>query len=201
MAGETRDQSIVMFALQDCVEVYRSLLSESVPAVLELADLVLKIFRQGGKVYLLGNGGSAAQAQHVATEFVVRFKNERPGLPAIALNADTSVITAAANDYDFSQVFSRQVEALVTPADLLVAFSTSGSSPNVLEAVRAGREKGATTVGCTGNTDGQLYGLADVVFRVPSDDVQRIQEAHLLIWHLICELVDNAIVEDQADVK
>ena len=201
MDGETRDQSIVMFALQDCVEVCQRLLSESVPAVLELADLVLKVFRQGGKVYLLGNGGSAAQAQHVATEFVVRFKNERPGLPAIALNADTSVITAAANDYDFSQVFSRQVEALVTPDDLLVAFSTSGSSPNVLEAVQAGREKGATTVGCTGNTDGQLCGLADVVFRVPSGDVQRIQEAHLLIWHLICELVDNAIAEDKADVK
>lgn len=197
MVGETGNQSTVVFALRDCVDIYQRLLAESVPAVLDMADLVLKIFRQGGKLYLLGNGGSAAQAQHVATEFVVRFKNERPGLPAIALNADTSVITAAANDYDFSQVFSRQVEALVTPVDLVVAFSTSASSPNVLEAVRAGRRKGAITVGCIGNTAGQLSDLVDVVLRVPSGDVQRIQEAHLLIWHLICELVDNSVVDDK----
>ena len=181
--------------------MHQKLLNECVPMVVELADLVVRVFRQGGKLYLLGNGGSAAQAQHVATELVVRFKQRRRALPAVALNADTAIITAAANDFDYTQVFARQVDALVTSDDLLVAFSTSGASPNVLEAVRAGRKKQATTVGFTGNSGGQLCELVDVAVEVPTRDTQRIQEAHLLLWHIICELVDNAIAEENSEVN
>ena len=198
MPGGSYNHSIVECAIQDSVEVNQRLLKESISDVVEIADLVLKAIGQGGKIYLFGNGGSAAQAQHVATELVVRFKQRRRALPAIALNADTSILTATANDFDYSQVFARQVEALVTSDDLLVAFSTSGNSPNVLEAVRAGRKKQATTVGFTGNAGGKLCELVDVAVEAPTGDTQRIQEAHLLMWHIICELVDNAIAEENA---
>jgi D-sedoheptulose 7-phosphate isomerase len=162
---------------------------------------VVRVFGQGGKLYLLGNGGSAAQAQHVATELVVRFKQHRRALPAVALNTDTAIITAAANDFDYTQVFARQVDALLTTDDLLVVFSTSGASPNVLEAVRAGRKKQVTTVGFTGSAGGQLCELVDVAVAVPTTDTQRIQEAHLLLWHIICELVDNAVAERNQEVN
>ena len=129
-------QSTVEIAIKDGIDLHQKLLADFVPSVLRLADLVLETFEQGGKLYFLGNGGSAAEAQHIATEFVVRFRRQRRALPVIALTTDTSVMTAIGNDYDFDQLFARQVEALMGPGDLLVALSTSGSSPNVLEAVR-----------------------------------------------------------------
>jgi D-sedoheptulose 7-phosphate isomerase len=187
----------VEIAIKDGIDLHQKLLADFVPSVLRLADLVLETFEQGGKLYFLGNGGSAAEAQHIATEFVVRFRRQRRALPVIALTTDTSVMTAIGNDYDFDQLFARQVEALMGPGDLLVALSTSGSSPNVLEAVRMASQRGAKTVGFTGNRQGPLTAIVDVAFEAPSGDTQRIQEAHLLIWHIICDLVETAVVEQE----
>ena len=180
-------------ALKDAIQVQQQLLVEQAPIVVSVAELLVDRFRRGGRLYLIGNGGSAAEAQHIATEFIVRFKHDRGPLPAVALTADPAVLTAMGNDFDFVAVFSRQVQALARPDDVLVALSTSGASDNVLEAVRTANEIGATTVGFTGNRAGELSQIAKVVVEVPSADTQRIQEAHLVLWHIICELVDEAV--------
>jgi D-sedoheptulose 7-phosphate isomerase len=145
-----------------------------------------------GKILLAGNGGSAADAQHLAAELVGRFKRERRGLPAIALTTDTSLLTAVANDYGYDQVFRRQVEALGRAGDVLIAISTSGNSPSVLEAVEAAAEQHLTTVALTGGTGGRLASRCDHAIVVPADDTARIQEAHILIGHVLCELVDGS---------
>lgn len=189
-------QTIVENAIQEAIGLHQRLLAESVPAVTQLAQLVTRTFQKGGQVFLLGNGGSAAEAQHIATEFVVRFKRQRRALPAMALTADTSVLTAAGNDFDFDQIFARQVDAMAGSRDVVVALSTSGSSTNVLEALRRARAVGATTVGCTGNRKGPLNDLVDHLVEVPSSDTQRIQEGHLLLWHIVCDLVDEAIAAE-----
>ena len=173
------------------------MLSGFPPVVIRIADLIVDRFQAGGGLFFLGNGGSAAQAQHFATEFVVRFKRQRRPLPAIALTSDTSVLTSMANDFGFEQVFARQVEALVGPDDVLVALSTSGASVNVLKAVDAARQRGAFTIGFAGNRKGPLAQLVDLPVEVPSSDTMRIQEAHLLLWHIICDLVDAAVAGDQ----
>ena len=186
-------QLIIENAIEEAIALHQRLLADFVPRVRELADLVLNTFQSGGRLFIMGNGGSAAEAQHIATEFIVRFKHERRALPVVALTADTSVLTAIGNDFDFDQIFARQVEALVSPGDMVVALSTSGSSSNVLEAMRRARAIGAATVGCTGNRRGLLNDLVDVLVEVPSSDTQRIQEGHLLLWHIVCDLVDEAI--------
>ena len=145
-----------------------------------------------GTIYLCGNGGSAADAQHVAAEFVGRFLRERAPLPAVALTCNTSILTAIANDVAFSQVFARQVRACVGPRDCLVGISTSGRSANVLEALRAARERGAATIGMTGAEGHELAALCDECLLVPSSSTPRIQEAHLVAWHLVCDLVERA---------
>ena len=193
----TRLQSTVESSIKDGIDLHQKLLADFVPKVMEIADLVLETFEQGGKLFFLGNGGSAAEAQHIATEFVVRFRRQRRALPVIALTTDTSVMTAIGNDFDFDRVFARQVEALMGPGDLLVALSTSGSSPNILEAVKMARQRGAKSVGFTGNRRGQLTELVDVVLEAPSGDTQRIQEAHLLLWHIICDLVETTVVDQE----
>lgn len=147
----------------------------------------------GGTIYLCGNGGSAADAQHVAAEFVGRFLRERRPLPAVALTCNTSILTAIGNDYDFSQVFARQVRAQVRPKDCVVGISTSGRSPNVLEALAAAREVKATTIGFTGAAGQPLAALCDECLLAPSDQTPRIQEAHLVAWHLICDAVERGI--------
>lgn len=197
MNRTTALQSTVETAIKDGADLHQKLLADFVPNVVELAELVLQTFEQGGKVFFLGNGGSAAEAQHIATEFVVRFRQQRRALPVMALTTDTSVMTAIGNDYDFEQLFARQVEALVGPGDLLVALSTSGSSPNILAAVEMARHRGARSMGFTGNRKGPLVDIVDVAVEMPSGDTQRIQEAHLLIWHIICDLVETVIVEQE----
>ena len=193
MSHPPEPQLIIENAIEEAIALHQRLLADFVPRVRELADLVLSTFQSGGRLFFMGNGGSAAEAQHIATEFVVRFKHERRALPVLALTGDTSLLTAIGNDFDFDQIFSRQVEALVGPGDMVVALSTSGVSSNVLEAVRMARNRGATTVGFTGNRNGPLAGLVDVSVEVPSGDTQRIQEVHLLLWHIVCELVDVEI--------
>lgn len=166
---------------------------EYVWAVLEIAQLVGDALSQGHKLLVCGNGGSAADATHLAAEFVGRFKLERAPLPALSLSDNVSVVTAIGNDYDFAQSFSRQVTALGRENDVLLALSTSGRSPNVLAAVDAGQEAGLRTVGFTGNGGGQLAERVDVCLRVPAQDTARVQEGYMLAGHTLCELVEASL--------
>lgn len=164
-----------------------------VPSVIEVAKVVAQALESGDKVLLCGNGGSAADAQHIAGELVGRFLRERRPLPALALNANTSVLTALGNDYGFEEVFARQVAALGRPGDVLIAISTSGNSPNVLRAAKAARERGMKVIGLTGAGGGKLRELCDLCLCVPSASTPRIQEMHILIGHIICQLVEEAL--------
>ena len=155
------------------------------------ATLVKETLAGGGTLFFCGNGGSAADAQHLATEYVVRYMKNRRALPAIALTTDTSLLTAAANDLGFDQVFSRQVEALVRSGDLLIVHSTSGNSPNVIQAAQSARGKGARVLALTARGGGALAALADVAVVIPTDRTDRAQELHLMIQHIICELVES----------
>ncbi|GGF75109.1 phosphoheptose isomerase [Terasakiella brassicae] len=149
------------------------------------------------KIMIAGNGGSAADAQHIAGEFVSRFAFDRPGLSAIALTTDTSILTAIGNDYGYKNLFSRQIEALGVEGDVFIAYSTSGSSPNILKALEVAQSNGITTIGFTGNRKGQMCDLCDILLEVPSADTPKIQEGHLIIGHTLCGLVENEIFKDQ----
>ena len=149
--------------------------------------------KQGGKVLLVGNGGSAADAQHIAGELVSRFAFDRPGLPAIALTTDTSILTAIGNDYGYERLFARQVQALGCAGDVLIAYSTSGKSPNILLALREARAKGICCVGFTGNRGGPMRDVCDHLLEVPSADTPKIQEGHLVLGHILCGLVETAM--------
>jgi D-sedoheptulose 7-phosphate isomerase len=157
----------------------------------KVSKLIVEALKNGKKVILFGNGGSAADAQHIACELAGRFKLERRGLPAIALTTNTSVLTAIANDYGYEQVFSRQVEGIMERGDIVIGISTSGKSPNVIEGIKVAKERGAFTVGLTGHEGGRLEEAADICIRVPSNDTPRIQEVHITIGHIICQLVEE----------
>lgn len=176
-----------------CVERSKALLA---PAAV-LAEAAISVLRAGGKLLLCGNGGSAADSQHIATELTVRFETARRALPAIALTTDTSALTAAGNDFGFDQVFARQVAALGQKGDLLIGLTTSGNSPNVIEALTTGRRMGLATACLTGRDGGRIAaeGLAEHCLTVPSDSTARIQEMHILIGHLLCAAVDAAFAE------
>jgi D-sedoheptulose 7-phosphate isomerase len=167
------------------------------PIAAAAAQLVTAL-RNGGKLLVMGNGGSAADAQHFAAELVGRFQRERRGLPAVALTTDSSILTAVGNDYGFEAVFRRQVEALARPGDVVCAISTSGRSPNVLQALLAARQAGCATLALTGGSGGELIALADVAVVVPSDRTPFIQEAHVTIIHLLCALVEGALFGEEA---
>lgn len=179
--------------LEESAAVKRALAGESAARVVAAAEIVAETFRNGGKLLLFGNGGSAADAQHLAGELTGRFRREREGLPAIALTANTSDLTAIGNDYAFDRVFARLVGAYGREGDAVLAISTSGNSPNVLEAVREARQRGLRTLGLTGRGGGKLAPAVDVAIVVPSDDTQRIQEAHIVVGHILCELVEEAL--------
>ncbi len=158
-----------------------------------VSKAVVKALKNGCKVVLFGNGGSAADAQHIACELAGRFKKERRGLPAISLTTNTSALTAIANDYSYDEVFSRQVEGIVGKGDIVVGISTSGNSINVIKGMEAAKRRGALTVGLTGSTGGKLGKVVDICIRVPSNDTPRIQEAHITIGHIICQLVEEGL--------
>lgn len=160
------------------------------PQIREVASRMRETLAQGGKILWMGNGGSAADSQHLAAEMVGRFRRERCGLASIALTTDTSILTSVGNDYGFDHVFARQVESLSTAADVVVGISTSGNSRNVVAGIRAARQLGACTVGLLGGTGGALVDLCDLPLLVPSGETARIQEAHILIGHILCELVE-----------
>jgi D-sedoheptulose 7-phosphate isomerase len=174
-------------------EVMEALERELTPKMIQVAELLVDAFRNGKKLLVMGNGGSAADAQHLAGEIVGRFRLERPGLPAIALNTDTSILTAVGNDYGYEAIFRRQVEAHGQEGDVVIGISTSGSSPNVLSALRLAREKGCRTVGLLGKDGGSIKGLVDIDLTVPGNDTPRIQEGHITIIHILCELVEQAL--------
>ena len=161
--------------------------------IVRAVELCLASLRSDGKILFAGNGGSAADAQHWAGELVSRFYYDRPGLPAIALTTDTSILTAIGNDYGYDYTFARQVEALGRRGDVLVVISTSGNSPNILRAAQAARDRGIYVVGFTGQGGGKLAPLSDVCFRIPSDETPRIQEGHEFIGHLLCPLIEAAM--------
>ncbi|HEX4632935.1 MAG TPA: SIS domain-containing protein [Gemmatimonadales bacterium] len=165
--------------------------SEQASAVADLATRYETVLRAGGTLFFAGNGGSAADAQHIAAEYVVRYQTTRPGLSAMALTTDTSVLTACANDLGFDEVFARQVESLARPGDLLVLHSTSGESPNVIRAAQSAKARGVPIVAFLGKSGGPLKALADVALVVPADETARIQELHLALEHIICDIVEE----------
>ena len=179
--------------LEENIRVQQAIAGSKLGEIEEMVELILTSYRNGGKVILCGNGGSAADAQHLAAELVGRFKLERRALPAIALNTNTSILTALGNDYGYETVFSRQVEALANEKDIIIGLSTSGNSPNVLKAIEAAKAKGAMTIGLTGGNGGSLAKMTDLAIVVPSDNTPRIQEAHITIGHIVCELVERAL--------
>lgn len=179
--------------IQDNINVSQELLEESLEIILDVGNKITDVFKKGNKLLLCGNGGSAADSQHIAAEFVNRFRKDRNPLPAIALTTDTSILTSISNDYDYKYSFSKQVQALGQKGDVLIAISTSGMADNVIEAVNTAKKKGLSTIGLTGDGGGKLKNLADICIKVPSHDTPRIQEAHILIGHLLCDIVEKKV--------
>ena len=169
---------------------------ESISGLIEIAaNICINSLKNGNKILLIGNGGSAADAQHIAAEIIGRYKEERKGLPAIALTTDSSVITSISNDFGYLSVFTRQVEALANKDDVLITISTGGSSPNIISALKLAKELDCRTIGFSGKDGGAFNDLCDVNLVVSSDDTPRIQEMHILIGHIICQLIDNAFID------
>ncbi|MDG1945198.1 MAG: D-sedoheptulose 7-phosphate isomerase [Halioglobus sp.] len=195
---ERPDLSYVENEFQASVAVKQRILvdAEFMQQVTDMGHLVIDRYEAGNKLLIAGNGGSAADAQHIAAEFVSRFNFDRPGLPALALTTDTSILTAVGNDYGYDQLFRRQIEANGVAGDVFLGISTSGNSPNILQALEAARLKGITTIGLTGQHGGSMRELCDHCLCVPSGDTPRIQEAHILIGHTICGMVELALFKD-----
>jgi len=185
-------QSIIKFEFSEHLKTAQATL-EYITSPLEIAaKLCIDSLNSGGKILIFGNGGSAADAQHIAAEMVGRYKVERKGLPAIALTTDTSALTSIGNDYGFNHVFDRQVEALVNKGDVVIGISTGGSSGNVISALKLAKEMGCKAIGFSGRDGGEMNTLCDVNLVVPAEDTPRIQEMHIVIGHTICHLIDLA---------
>jgi len=185
---------MVLNWLEEHIEVAERL-KDLIEEIGEGGNLMAQTILQGGKILLFGNGGSASDAQHIAAELVGRYKRERPGLPAVALTTDTSILTAVGNDYAFKEIFARQVEGLGRKGDLIIALSTSGNSPNVIAGVEKGLEIGLKVVTLTGKGGGKLGKMGDINIIVPSQNTPRIQEMHILIGHMMCEIVDQRVTD------
>jgi D-sedoheptulose 7-phosphate isomerase len=184
---------LVTTELADSIRLKQRLSRSLLARLVEFAEISLEALQNGRGIYLFGNGGSAADAQHIAAELQGRLRRVRPALAALALTTNTSVLTAVANDTSFAEIFSRQVEGLVRPGDIVVGITTSGASANVLAGLRAARRKGATTVALTGARTGRIKPLVDILLAVPSRDTQRIQEVHITLGHIYCDLVERFI--------
>jgi D-sedoheptulose 7-phosphate isomerase len=179
-------------------KVKRSFSAELLTAIFSLTEKTAHAYKQGNKVLLMGNGGSAADAQHIAAELVGRFRLQRKPLAAIALTTDSSILTAVSNDFSFEECFARQVQALAIANDILIGISTSGRSPNILRAFASARALGCYTAAFTGRTGGDLAGKVDSLIAVPSEDTPRIQESHSLIGHMYCDLVERELFESES---
>ena len=179
--------------LRENIRVAEAVLDTQTEVIEQMALTLIECLKSGGKILLCGNGGSAADAQHIAAELVGRFQRDRRALPAVALTTDTSIMTSVANDYGFDAVYVRQVEALAKPGDVLIALSTSGNSANVVEAMKKAREMNVRTIGFTGRGGGSMTELSDVCFVVPAGVTCNIQEAHITVGHILCNLVEEAV--------
>lgn len=195
---ERPDLNYVLSEFRASVAVKQDILADSqfVQQVTKMGHILIDCYEAGNKLLIAGNGGSAADAQHIAAEFVSRFNFDRPGLPALALTTDTSILTAVGNDYGYDQLFRRQLEANGQGGDVFLGISTSGNSPNILKALEAAKFKGITTFGLTGITGGKMRELCDYCLCVPSSDTPRIQEAHILVGHTLCAMVELALFDD-----
>lgn len=189
-------KKILLDHVKESLALKQSFFNLEMDHLLAQADDMAERLKRGCRVLVCGNGGSAADAQHLAAEFVNRFMMERPPLPALALTTDSSILTAIGNDYGFEQVFQKQVQALGQPGDMLVGISTSGNSPNVVLALKAAREKGVTTVGMTGRGGGEMAALCDYLLDVSDRRTPLVQEIHITVGHLLCQLTDHFLFEN-----
>jgi D-sedoheptulose 7-phosphate isomerase len=186
----------ILKAFEESINVKEKFAEEkNLDKIIEVAKAIANAFNDGKKLILFGNGGSSTDASHITAEFTNRFKKDRPGLPAIALNTDMAVITSIANDYDFSEVFAKQLKALANEGDVVIAISTSGNSPNILKAMDVAKKKKLTTVAFTGLKGEKLASKATYTFIVPSDNTPRIQETHITLGHIICQMVEEILFE------
>ena len=203
MPGDERQgkspTELVSDALRASAEVKLALADLHASLIAQMAKTIVDALRAGGKVLFLGNGGSAADAQHLAAELIGRFRRERAAIPALALSTNSLILTAIANDYSYDQVFARQVEALVSDRDVVVGISTSGHSPSVLLALQAARQKGARCLGLTGRQGQPLAQLCDLCLLVPSDITAYVQEAHIAVGHALCGVIEDQFVRDATD--
>jgi D-sedoheptulose 7-phosphate isomerase len=187
-------KDIIQQCIQASIQVKNSILqdAEFQERIEAAVESILLCFQQGKRIYFCGNGGSAADAQHLAAEFSGRFYKNRKALPAEALHCNTSYLTAVANDFGYDEVYARLVDGIMEPGDVLIGLSTSGNSPNIVKAFEVAKLKSITTMGFTGSKGGKLAMLSDLLFNVPSDDTPRIQESHIMVGHIICQLVEAA---------
>tara|TARA_Y100000590_G_scaffold66674_1_gene72261 strand:+ start:140 stop:745 length:606 start_codon:yes stop_codon:yes gene_type:complete len=186
-------RTIIDRCFTDNIATIEKVRNQNTQEIESIADMVYRTFNNNKRIFFCGNGGSAADCQHMAAEYVGRFKKERKGYPAIALTVDTSIITSVSNDYSFETIFARQLEALAVPGDLLIAYSTSGNSKNIIEVLKKAKSMGITSIGMTGQSGGDMNKLTDTLIKIPSNITARIQEAHLLLGHIVCEIVDQRL--------
>jgi D-sedoheptulose 7-phosphate isomerase len=185
----------ILKVFEESIEVKRKFAEDNVDTIIEAAKVIADAFNKGKKLILFGNGGSATDASHIAAEFLNRFQKERPSLPAISLSTDMAVITSIANDYDFSEVFAKQLKSLSDEGDVVIAISTSGNSPNILKAMDVAKRKRLTTIAFTGIKGDKLASKATYAFIVPSDKTARIQETHITLGHVLCRMVEEILFE------
>ena len=185
-------KNIIHESIEASIQVKKSILLDEafLQRIEEAVNYILDAFQSGKRIYFCGNGGSAADAQHLAAEFSGRFYKNRKALPAEALHCNSSYRTAVANDFGYDEIYARIVEGILEPGDVLIGLSTSGNSPNIVKAFESARLHSITTIGFTGSKGGKLAGLSDLLFNVPSDDTPRIQESHIMVGHIICQLVE-----------
>lgn len=179
--------------LDESIKIKKDFFTKNADRIIEISRLIADAFTEGKKLLLFGNGGSATDASHIAAEFINRFKLERPGLPAIALNTDMAVITSIANDYDYSEVFARQIKSLGQQGDITIAISTSGASRNILKALDVSKKRGLISIGFTGQKGEKMASKCNYSFIVPSSDTPRIQECHIMLGHIICDMVEEIL--------
>lgn len=185
----------ILKAFEDSASVKREFIKANIDAVVEVSNLIAEAFNRGNKLMIFGNGGSSTDAAHIAAEFVGRFKMERPALPALDLNTNLAIVTAIANDYDFSEIFVRQLKAHAQDGDVVIGMSTSGNSKNVIKAIEEAKKRKIRTIVFTGAGGGKLAAMADHIFAVPSSDTPRIQETHITLGHVLCQMVEEILFE------
>lgn len=190
-------EEVIRHQLEKSAQLKMNVAREQCSKIAKIAHKIIHCYRYKGKVILFGNGGSASDAEHLAAELVGRFKKESTSLPALALSANTSVLTALGNDYGFDTVFANQIKAFAASKDIVIGLSTSGNSLNVLKAVKEAKAIGATTIAFTGGSGGKLKHLVDIAFIAPSSDVPRVQEIHITVGHIICGLVKDALLNEK----